>query len=259
MSDDRIERALIGVARRYAPPLAPPGWKQPGDYRGPLAELARALAENGALVTVVEAPVNQSALITPLWTESLTALYTCLSRALFPSSTDIQAFFAEPGEPPVLLLVGASIPTIMALAGYVLPYVAARHGANPADSEASVLFDAALEWLEASDLERVDYLRVRNEAVELLRPLLDSPARPRALAPAAPDAPIPARTRPAPASLPEAEPTGSTPPPLTLPESASAPRPASANLPEAGPPRPPLPVVFEPPPRPVRRRPPLPE
>ena len=102
-------------------------------------------------------------------------------------------------------------------------------------------------------------LSVGGYVTQRLRPLLDSPARPRALAPAAPDAPIPARTRPAPASLPEAKPTGSTPPPLTLPEAASAPRPAPANLPKSGPPRPPLPVVFEPPPRPVRRRPPLPE
>jgi len=259
MADDRIERALIGVARRYAPPLAPPGWQQPGDYRGPLSELARGLAEHGALVTVVDAPAGQSALVTPLWTESLTALYTCLSRALFPSSTGIQAFYAEPGEPPILLLVGASIPVMMALAGYVLPYLAVRHSANPPDQEPTTLLDALLAWLEAGDLERVDYLRVRNEAVELLRPLLDSPARPRALAPAALDAPIPARSRPAPASLPEAKPAGSTPPPVSLPEAPPAARPAPANLPEAGPPRPPLPVVFEPPPRPVRRRPPLPE
>ncbi|MFN8379777.1 MAG: hypothetical protein U0452_14010 [Anaerolineae bacterium] len=259
MTDDRIERALIGVARRYAPPLAPPGWKQPGDYRGSLAELARALAENGALVIVVEAPAGQSALITPLWTDSLTSLYTCLSSALFPSSTLIQAFYAESGEPPILLLYGASIPVIMVLSGYVLPYLAARQGANPPDDEVIALFDAALDWLEAGDLARADYLRLRGNAVDLLRTLLNSTARPVALAPATVEAPIPARTRPAPASLPEAKPVGSTPPPMTLPESPTAARPAPASLPEPGPPRPPLPVVFEPPARPVRRRPPLPE
>lgn len=257
--NERLERALIGVARRYAPPLAPPGWRQPGDYRGPLAELAAALAENGALVTLVESPPGQSNLITPLWTDSLITLYTCLSRALFPSSTAIQPFYAEPGEPPILLLYGASIPVIMVLSGYVLPYLAARHGANPPDSEAAALFDAALDWLEAGDLPREEYLRLRNEATELLYPLLDSAARPYALAPAAPDAPIPARTRAAPTSLPEAKPAASTPPPMSLPEAPTTARAAPPNLPEAGPPRPPLPVVFERPARPVRRRPPLPE
>lgn len=258
MDDDRIERALIGVARRYAPPLAPPGWKQPGDYRGPLAELARGLAGYGALVTVIEAPAGQSGLIAPLWTDSLTALYACLCGALFPSAATVQAFYADAGEPPILLLHGSSIPVIMVLSSYALPYLAAQHGAEAAEGEMISLFDAALDWLEAGDLPPSDFARLRSDAVDLLRPLLDSPARPRALAPAAPEAPVPVRKKAAPASLPEAKPQGS-PPPMTLPEARTTPRPAPVNLPESGPPRPPLPLVFEPPARPARRRPPLPE
>ncbi len=259
--DDRIERALIAVARRYAPALAPPGWQKPGDYRGTLPELAQALAEHGVLVTVVHPPEGQSALVTPVWVDAIEAFYACLAGALFPSYTAINAFYADQSEPPVLLVHGTATPVVLALAGYVLPWLAARHGLNPPESEQAALCDAVLDWLEAADLSRADFLRLRAEATALLRPLLDSPARPRSLTPAAPGAPILARTRSAPASLPEAKPAGSTPPPATLPESAPAhARSAPASLPEAAPagPRPPLPVVFQPPARPARRRPPVP-
>ncbi|HYO89610.1 MAG TPA: hypothetical protein VER79_13250 [Candidatus Limnocylindrales bacterium] len=247
--DERLERALIAVARRYAPSLAPPGWQRPGDYDGRLPELAGVLAEHSVLVTLVQSPPGQSVLVTPVWVDGLQTLYACLAGALFPSYTGINAFYADQNEPPIVLLQGEATPVIMALAGYIIPYLAARHGANPPESEQLDLLDAALDWLEAADLSRTDFLRLRGEAVSLLRPLLDSPARPTALAPAARGAPIPARTRPAPASLPEAKPAGATPPPTTLPEAAS-------SLPEA--PRPPLPVVFQPPARPARRRPPVP-
>lgn len=257
--DDRIERALIAGARRYAPPLAPPGWQKPGDYQKPLAELARGLAEYGVLVTVVQSPSGQSALVTPVWVDALQTLYTRLTVTLFPSYTGIQAFYADAAEPPILLVHGASIPVVMALSGYVLPCCAVRHGANPPASELTALVDAALDWLEAGDLTRAEYVALRDEAVLLMRPLLDSPAKVRAMAPAFPDAPIRARSRPAPGNLPEAKPAGSTPPPRSLPESAPPVRPAPVSVPEAGLPRPPLPVVFEPPPRPARRRPPLPD
>lgn len=259
--DDRIERALIAVARRYAPALAPPGWQKPGDYRGTLPELAQALAEQGVLVTVVQSPEGQTSLVTPVWVDGLEAFYGCLAGALFPSYTAVSAFYADQGEPPILLIHGMATPVMLALAGYVLPYLAARHGVNPPESEQIALCDAVLDWLEAADLSRAEFLRLRAEAVSLLRPLLDSPARPRALTPTAPGAPIPARTRPAPAHLPEARPSGSTPPPSTLPEATpAAARPAPPNLPEAAPagPRLPLPIVFEPPARPARRRPPVP-
>lgn len=255
--DERLERALIAVARRYAPALAPPGWQKPGDYDDSLPELAQALAEQGVLVTMVQSPAGQSALVTPVWVDGIQTLYACLAGALFPSYTGISAFYADQNEPPIVLLQGEATPVLMALAGYIIPYLAARYGANPPESEQLDLLDAALDWLEAADLSRTDFLRLRAEAVSLLRPLLDSAAHPSALAPAMPGAPIPARTRPAPASLPEAKPVGATPPPTTLPE--AAPRnatPAPVHLPEA--PRPPLPVVFEPPARSARRRPPLP-
>ena len=251
--DDRIERALIAAARRYAPPLAPPGWTKPGDFRGSLPDLAGSLSGYGVLVLALQTPPGQSTLAAPIWVDALQTLYTSLTAALFPSSTTIQAFYADGEEPPIVLLHGASIPAMIALARYVLPYTAARFGAHPSDSECSALLDAALGWLEASDLARTDYLRLRTELLTEFHPLLDGGVRPRALATAAPDAPIPARSRPAPPSLPEARPASATPPPATLPEAAPA-----AQAPIATPPRPPLPVVFEPPAKPARRRPPLP-
>ena len=257
--DERIERALIGGARRYAPPLAPPGWQKPGDYVGPPGELAQGLAGYGVLITVIQPAAGPSALVTPVWVDALQTLYTRLAATLFPSSTGIQAFYVDATEPPILLLHGASIPVMMALSGYVLPYLAARQGTNPPDSELTALCEAALDWLEAGDLPRPEVAALRDESVSLLWALVSQPVTVRALAPAMPGAPIPARSRPAPPSLPEAKPKGSTPPPMTLPENAAPARPAPAGVPEAGPPRPPLPVVFEPPPRPARRRPPLPD
>jgi hypothetical protein len=255
--DERLERALIAAARRYAPALAPAGWRAPGDYEGALPDLARSLAEHGVLIAAVQSPAGQSALVTPVWVDGLQTVYAALAQALFPSYTGLSAFYADSGEPPLVLLQGEAIAVIMALAGYIVPYLAARHGAYPPENELLDLLDAVLDWLEAADLSRTDFLRLRGEASALLRPLLDSPARPTAIAPAMAGAPIPARARPAPPNLPEAVPKNATPPPLTLPE--AAPRdatPPPVSLPEA--PRPPLPLVFEPPARPARRRPPVP-
>lgn len=255
--DERLERALIAVARRYAPALAPANWQKAGDYDGTLAQLAQALAEQGVLVTLVQPPAGQSAFVTPVWVDSLQALYAALAGHLFPSSAGISPFYADANEPPVVLLHGESVAVIMALSGYIVPYLAARQGANPPEDEQIDLLDAMLDWLEAADLSRAEFLKLRGEAVALLRPLLDSPARPMPLAPAMRGAPVPARTRPAPSSLPESAPKQATPPPATLPEAALRnTTPPPVHLPEA--PRPPLPLVFEPPARPARRRPPVP-
>lgn len=255
--DERFERALIAVARRYAPALAPANWQKAGDYGGTLAELAQALAEQGVLVIPVQSPAGESAFATPVWVDGLQTLYAALAGALFPSYTGISPFYVDQNEPPIVLLQGEAVAIIMVFAGYIVPYLAARQASNPPEAEQIDLFDAALDWLEAADLSRTDFLKLRGEAIALLRPLLDSPARPVALAPVMRGAPVPVRTPPAPPSLPESAPKQITPPPATLPE--DAPRsaaPPPSKLPET--PRPPLPLVFEPPARTARRRPPVP-
>jgi hypothetical protein len=221
----RLENGMIAVARRYAPALVPPGWKAPGDYPGALPDLARALASYNVLVMAASAP--QSAV--KAWTDGYLDLYRVLSTALFPSFTRASAFYIDQQTPPIVAIYGEATPVIAALAGFVAPYVVARQGTRPVEVEILGMMDMILEELEATDLPRDEYRRLRDSGASLLRQLLDSEVRQQPVTPAT--RPIfgeMAAQRPPTASESRGAGWQGAPPPDNLPEPPAPP----ATLPE---------------------------
>jgi hypothetical protein len=184
MNDSRIETALITLARRFAPALVPAGWAKPGDYPERLSMLATRLAAYNHLVLIgdVQASSADSAAQVQRWVEGYVRLYEALSGTLFPSFTQISAQYADNHTPPLVIVTGTATPVMVALAGYIAPYVAARAQAGDAsDVELRGLADMMLEDLEAGDLPRDAYRQLRNSCVMLVRQLLDAPVRQRQL------------------------------------------------------------------------------
>ncbi len=264
----RLETNLIHVARRYAPTLIPAGWQKPGDYSGALPDLARALATYNVLVLAGDMPATA----VKAWTDGYSDFYALLAGALFPSYTRVSAFYLDQAAPPLVALYGEATPVITTLAGFVVPYVVARQGTRPSEVEVLGMMDMILEELEATDLPRGDYRRLRDSGAAYLRALLELTGRQFPLTPAArpifaemaagaPAQPAP----PPPADLPETAPTAPpipdsmpeqltpTQPPSTLPEAPAAPpEPAPRKFdPDA------VPIFFNPAPRDANNPPPL--
>jgi hypothetical protein len=218
--NERLERALIAVARRSAPSLVPGTWKQPGDYPHSLSELAGALASHNVLVLIGDLPSelsHQAAVHFKDWADSYVQLYTQLCETLFPSFTQVNAYYADQEWPPVVVVYGAATPVIVALAEYVAPYVVARQRQTPTDVELRGLMDTVLDELEATDLPRDDYRRLRDEGVFLLKQLLTTQVRQLPLTPSAISMMSEETVVPAPMSLPAALSSPALPPD-TLPE-----------------------------------------
>lgn len=173
--DPRLERALITIARRYAPHLVPPNWRQAGDYPAPLAELARALAAHGALALMGDpAPgVTNTQMAYKVWVDGYTRLYNALSAALFPSFTGVSSYFVDHETPQVVVIIGEATPVIEMLAGHIAPYITARQGQRDSSPyELNGLMETVLEELEAHDLPGEDYRSLRAACTSLITPML---------------------------------------------------------------------------------------
>lgn len=243
IDSSRLERSLVAVARRYAPALVA-GWQQPGDYKGMLDNLAGTLAGYSVLVMVGD----PGAAAVKAWTDSYLALYALLTETLFPSFARVSAFYVDQTPPMIVGIYGEATPVITALAGFVVPYVAARHGTRPPDVELFGMMDMILEALEATDLDRDEYRFLRERGAALLRGLLEGDVQQIPLTP--PTRPIfdDLARRPATTSTSKRErAVGSPPPPpADLPEP-----PLPTSMPEERQPPPDLPEA--PAPEPARR------
>ncbi len=222
----RLENNLIHVARRYAPALIPAGWQKAGDYPNALPDLARALASYNVLIMVGDMPPSAI----KAWTDGYSSFYSSLATALFPSYTRVSAFYLDQAAPQLVALYGEATPVITGLAGFVVPYVVARQGTRPLDVELLGMVDMMLEELEATDLPRDDYRRLRDSGAAHLRGLLDGEGRQFPLTPAA--RPIFAEMSASPSIQAPARQATQPPPPADLPETLVAPPPLPDSMPE---------------------------
>ncbi|MDZ4767870.1 MAG: hypothetical protein SGJ24_01990 [Chloroflexota bacterium] len=251
----RLERALVAAARRYAPTLIPPGQIHPGDV-GDLSDLARRLADEGALVLAAQTDAPDPAAVYKAWGEAYTALHTRLCEALFPSFGGVSAVYIDQADPPIAALSGMCAPALGAIGAYIAPYAAARVGVRPSDIEVRGVIEMLLDALEAGDLARDEYARLREDCAALLRRLLDLPIRSFAVTPPARAIVGAIGTTPVALAPP-------APPPTTIPEPAAAPAPPP-GLPETARPVQPafradaVPIFFDPARRPDDAMPPPP-
>ena len=74
----------------------------------------------------------------------------------------VSAFYVDQQQPLIVALYGEATPVIMAMAGFVAPYVVARQGTRPLEVEVFGMMDMILEELEATDLPRDEYRRLRD-------------------------------------------------------------------------------------------------
>lgn len=183
--DTRLKLVLTNFARQYAPPLLAVFGDPHLSEQDHLGRIARGLAAYHLLVLVTD--VVPSAQITPTralqeWVNSYRALYNVLASNLFPSYRITQIYYTDPELPSIVVIYGQSVPLMHVLAGYIVPYVAARH-ARPGASEAELwgLMDIVLNQLAADDLPRREYNRVRAEAATIIKRLLALPLRQIAL------------------------------------------------------------------------------
>lgn len=244
----RLHHALTGAARRYAPALDL-------SIQRTAADLADALAIEGTLILISTLPADPSrdaAALYKTWADLHTRLITTLAGVLFPSYTRTAAFYADQAFPPIVVITGQPLPVIHMIGGYVTPFTAARRAAGRTASAVELrgLIDVVLDELEAGDLPRDEYRRLRDEAASIVQAILSSPIQPLTLT--RPLAALFGET-PSPDLPPAQSPRPAAPaPPASLPET---PAPATAPAASAGSP----PIFFHAGGKEVGRRAPVPE
>lgn len=229
----RIERILHKLCQEHAPQLTPPGWDSEGDPVTRIHKLARKLASYNVVLLVGEVPAELGTLgqmHVEDWVRSYGQFYSLLAKQLFPSFAEVNASYADNRQPPVIVLKGASVPIMVILAGYVIPYMAVKRTRGKiTDLELRGFMDVILDELEAGDLSRADYDQIREEGVKILRQMSESMVRHISLTlfdrpildEIQPSLPNMDEAPPPPAQPPEAKPQERQPPPPppgTLPE-----------------------------------------
>ena len=178
----RFEQILFKLAQQRAKHLTPPGWNQTGDPLQRLQTLARRLASFNLLLLVGEVPTDAGQLrelhIND-WTQGYGQFYHLLAGVLFPSFNNVNAYYADEADPPAIVMNGDSTPIMVAFAGYVAPYMAARqpHHQAVSDNELIRLIDFLITELEGNDLPANALAHLRVTGVQVLRQMLRSSIR----------------------------------------------------------------------------------
>jgi hypothetical protein len=182
LDTSRYEHILMRLIKEYVPtffsdPYAP----KTGQLNGPdrLPSLARRLSAYGILVLVGDVAANHP--FAQDWMNIQVQFYAALADALYAPYSGYTTRFEDPQQPTVLTLVGKSRVTTQVMAGYVIPYVAARRGRPSSETERRGLMEIVLEELGADDLARADYVRLRGEGMRILQRWISQPVHQMAL------------------------------------------------------------------------------
>ncbi|NWF70560.1 MAG: hypothetical protein HXY40_15845 [Chloroflexi bacterium] len=178
---ERLERIVLSLVKQYAPQLLTTETTQGLAREERLERLCRRLASLGLLVLACDTgdlTGNPALVQTQNWASGLARLYATLVRRLFPSYTQFEMHYIDNEQPAVMLALGEATALMQRMAGFILPYLAARHMQVASEAELRGLVEIVLEELEATDLPRQEYLALRAECVLLLQRLLSAPVRP---------------------------------------------------------------------------------
>jgi hypothetical protein len=177
----RIEQALTYLATQRAPHVLYQVPKPPAPERPQL--LAEALAREGLLVLWADVPASlgtrQQEVINQ-WVTLYGNLYRTLTDALFTQLGEVRASMID-NAPTLALLDGLCAPVIRAVAGYVVPYVAHRHGTSPNLMEMRGMMDYILEDLQGLTLPLARQKAVIEESTHLISALVGLPLVPKSL------------------------------------------------------------------------------
>ncbi len=175
----RLERILFKLASQHAPQLVQPGWDRSTQ---PYRALARHLADHKRLV--VMAHISQEHLPekeqhVQRWVNTYARFYGLLTTNLFPTLTRFQARYADDALPPIIVLDADAVDVLAVMAGFVVPYVAARQQQSEVqDGEIRVLMDVILEeHLMCDDLSRPEYNQLVKDSIVIIRRMLSQPLR----------------------------------------------------------------------------------
>lgn len=175
MQNPRLDQLITALARDHAPHLLsqaiPPATRN--------QELAAGLAKNGVLVLVGQpleyARIDYNTLIQQ-WFNPYATLYHLLTDALFQTLTTMKAAAYPDALPLMVVIEGDAIFVIRALAGYIVPYLAARQGEKLiSEAELRGVMTMLLDDLEGNDLPSAKYDRLCSEGISLLRTLRTLP------------------------------------------------------------------------------------
>lgn len=169
--NSRLERILITLARRNAPQLLEMGLMD-------APTLARRLAAFNILVIVGDPgkPIQEAYPQIQIWVDGYVHMYDLLTSNLFPSFTQISANYADGELPAIIIINGAATPVVEVMAGFVAPYIVQRQGRRSiSEAEILGLMDEILDQLEAGDLPREEYRRLRAEGAQILKEMIAGP------------------------------------------------------------------------------------
>lgn len=178
--NQRMARILTKLAQERAPRLLAYGMPS---TEADLKRLARELAEESVLVLAADVPpalIVQSNVQVQNWVNTYAQLYTLFADAVFPTLNKggLQAYYADPHQPPVVVLSGGAIPVIEVMAGFVVPFITrSQLRTNVTEYEYRVLIDVLCEELACADLPQVQMEKLRRSALQLLREMVALPMR----------------------------------------------------------------------------------
>jgi hypothetical protein len=178
--DARLERIILSLVKQHTPQLLGSTTSLGNTREERLERLCRRLANEGILLIACEVigmSGNPALVQTQNWVSGIARMYSVLARRLFPSYSRLDMQYIDNELPAVVIASGDSNILMQKMAGFVLPYLAARQTQVASEAELRGLIDILFDELEAGDLPRTDQQTLRAECVLLLQRLLSSPVR----------------------------------------------------------------------------------
>jgi hypothetical protein len=183
MDYQKLERVLLALARQHAPNLIPTYDVRQEETRR-VQNLARALADYDVLVMMGDFPQSlvlltvDATTLVQRWLGSYIQFYSLLATQLFASHMPLVAQYGDDRWPVVIYMQGPITPVIQKMAGYVTPYVVQRQmDVRVSEAELLGLMDVMLDELEATNMPRAKFKKLREEGMVILRAMLESPIR----------------------------------------------------------------------------------
>jgi hypothetical protein len=168
----RLNHILTQLARQHIPHTI----GQDLDARALATELAR----YGVLVLVADVPPRLASRREDTindWIGQVGDLYYVLARALFPSLKEIRAVYADDRLPPIIVISAKSDMITRTLAGYIVPYVAARSDSEYSPLEVRGVVSAMLESLSVDKMPDVNFVALRDACMLQVKHLLALPLK----------------------------------------------------------------------------------